>query len=264
MERVVINEPTEAENISLEQQAAMQEEAKEQKASQQTPKEVPQEEARPEWLDEKFKSPEDLAKAYTELQSKLGEKTNEEETQTDTESDSDDDSTVQEDGVPMASAIESATSEFTEKGELSDKTFDALEQAGIPREMVEAYIQGQEAVAVGQAAEVQQTIGGLGNYEAMAEWAGENLDDADLDAFNTIVEGGTVEQAKVAVKGLYAQFLSAGGKPPQLIQGDTVGSGLKPYTSSAQITEAMRDPRYKNDPAFRENVEKRLAVSDVF
>jgi hypothetical protein len=262
MERVVINEPTEAENISLEQQAAMQEEAKQQKASQQTPKEVSEE--RPEWLDEKFKSPEDLAKAYTELQSKLGEKTNEEETQTDTKSDSTDDSTVQEDGVPMASAIESATSEFTEKGELSDKTFDALEQAGIPREMVEAYIQGQEAVAVGQAAEVQQTIGGLGNYEAMAEWAGENLDDADLDAFNTIVEGGTVEQAKVAVKGLYAQFLSAGGKPPQLIQGDTVGSGLKPYTSSAQITEAMRDPRYKNDPAFRENVEKRLAVSDVF
>jgi hypothetical protein len=264
MESVVINEPTEEENISLEKQAEMQAEAKEQKASQQQPKEVAQEEERPEWLDDKFKSPEDLAKAYNELQSKLGDTANEKETNTDTASDTDDDSSVQEEGAPMAGVVETATAEFSEKGELSDKTFDSLEQAGLPREMVEAYIQGQEAIAVGQAADVQQTIGGLGNYEAMAEWAGENLDDADLDAFNAIVETGTVEQAKVAVKGLYSQFLSAGGKPPQLIQGDTVGSGLKPYTSSAQITEAMRDPRYKNDPAFRESVEKRLAVSDIF
>jgi hypothetical protein len=263
MESVVINEPTEEENISLEKQAEMQEEAKQQKASQQTPKEVPSTEERPEWLDEKFKSPEDLAKAYNELQSKLGE-TNEKETSNDTAGDTTDDSSNDEDAAPMAEAVGVATAEYSEKGELSDKTFDALEQAGLPREMVEAYIQGQEAIAVGQAADVQQTIGGLANYEAMAEWAGENLDDTDLDAFNTIVETGTVEQAKVAVKGLYSQFLSAGGKPPQLIQGDTVGSGLKPFTSSAQITEAMRDPRYKNDPAYRENVEKRLSVSDVF
>ena len=263
MESVVINEPTEEENISLEKQAEMQEEAKQQKASQQTPKEVPSTEERPEWLDEKFKSPEDLAKAYNELQSKLGE-TNEKETSNDTAGDTTDDSSNDEDAAPMAEAVSVATAEYSEKGELSDKTFDALEQAGLPREMVEAYIQGQEAIAVGQAADVQQTIGGLANYEAMAEWAGENLDDTDLDAFNTIVETGTVEQAKVAVKGLYSQFLSAGGKPPQLIQGDTVGSGLKPFTSSAQITEAMRDPRYKNDPAYRENVEKRLSVSDVF
>lgn len=263
MESVVINEPTEEENISLEKQAEMQEEAKQQKASQQTPKEVPSTEERPEWLDEKFKSPEDLAKAYNELESKLG-KTNEKETSNDTAGDTTDDSSNDEDAAPMAEAVSVATAEYSEKGELSDKTFDALEQAGLPREMVEAYIQGQEAIAVGQAADVQQTIGGLANYEAMAEWAGENLDDADLDAFNTIVETGTVEQAKVAVKGLYSQFLSAGGKPPQLIQGDTVGSGLKPFTSSAQITEAMRDPRYKNDPAYRENVEKRLSVSDVF
>lgn len=263
MESVVINEPTEEENISLEKQAEMQEEAKQQKASQQTPKEVPSTEERPEWLDEKFKSTEDLAKAYNELESKLG-KTNEKETSNDTAGDTTDDSSNDEDAAPMAEAVSVATAEYSEKGELSDKTFDALEQAGLPREMVEAYIQGQEAIAVGQAADVQQTIGGLANYEAMAEWAGENLDDADLDAFNTIVETGTVEQAKVAVKGLYSQFLSAGGKPPQLIQGDTVGSGLKPFTSSAQITEAMRDPRYKNDPAYRENVEKRLSVSDVF
>ena len=57
--RVVINEPTENEEITLEQQAEMQEEAVA-TSEEQTPTEE-----RPEWLDEKFNSPEDLAKAYT-------------------------------------------------------------------------------------------------------------------------------------------------------------------------------------------------------
>ena len=65
--RVVINEPTENEEITLEQQAEMQEEAVA-TSEEQTPTEE-----RPEWLDEKFNSPEDLAKAYTELQKKLSE-----------------------------------------------------------------------------------------------------------------------------------------------------------------------------------------------
>ena len=64
----------------------------------------------------------------------------------------------------------------------------------------------------------------------------------------------------MAVKGLYAQFLAAGGKPPQLMQGGTSGTGVKPYSSTAQITEAMKDARYKNDPAFRASVEQRLSV----
>jgi hypothetical protein len=120
-------------------------------------------------------------------------------------------------------------------------------------------------MSVQQAATIQESIGGAGNYEAMAEWAGENLADGDLDAFNSIVEGQSVEQARVAVKGLYAQFLAAGGKGPSLVQGSTSGdAGVKPFGSTAQVTEAMRDPRYASDPAYRENVEKRMAVSSIF
>jgi hypothetical protein len=67
----------------------------------------------------------------------------------------------------------------------------------------------------------------------------------------------------MAVKGLYSQFISAGGNPPELSQGGTSGSSTKPYGSAAQVTEAMRDPRYSTDPAYRSNVEKRLSVSNV-
>ena len=253
MERVVINESTEDENISLEQQESMQAEAQQQTESV---------EERPQWLDDKFKNPEDLAKAYNELQSKLGQNENEpeaptEETPIETKENA-------EPTSDMGKAIDSANSEWDELGELSDATFTSLEEAGLPRDMVETYLRGQEAIQLGQAAEVQEAVGGDANYNAMTEWAGENLSDGDVDAFNAIVEGGSVDQARLAVKGLYSQFLSSGGKAPQLMQGGTSGTGVKPYGSTAQITEAMKDARYKNDPAFRASVEQRLAVSDLF
>jgi hypothetical protein len=256
MERVVINESTEDENISLEKQEAMQAEAQEQRQQQS----APQADDRPQWLDQKFKSPEDLAKAYNELQSKLGDKAPNVQ---------DEDSPIEdlpevELAPKMDKAINKANEEWDQTGELSDKTFIALEKAGLPRSMVETYLRGQEAIELGQAAEVQDSVGGGANYSAMTEWAGENLSDSDVDAFNSIVEGGSTDQARMAAKGLYAQFISSGGRPPQLMQGATSGTGVKPYGSTAQITEAMRDPRYKSDPAYRSSVEQRLAVSDLF
>jgi len=272
LHQVQINEVNEEENISLETQAAMQEEAANQRNQtlEADPKEGKEtieeqlkvdeesaEEERPEWLDEKFESPEEMAKAYKALQQKMSKPKAEKK----------ESAKAEEASAPEATtgAIDAARNEFTENGELSDKAFDALEAAGLPREFVEQYIAGQEAMSVQQAATIQESIGGAGNYEAMAEWASENLADGDLDAFNDIVEGQSVEQARVAVKGLYAQFQAAGGKGPALVQGSTSGdAGVKPFGSTAQVTEAMRDPRYASDPAYREQVEKRMSVSSIF
>jgi hypothetical protein len=253
-----VNETSEEENVSLEQQAAMQEEAANQRNqtiesnTDETPVEETTEE-RPEWLDDKFKSPEDLAKAYNELQKKQSNKSEKAEENTEEPAPSSKTSEV----------VSKASEDFAKNGELSDKSFVELEKAGISRDMVEAYIRGQESIATSQAMEIQGEVGGNANYNAMADWAADNLSDSDLDGFNSIVENGSVDQAKMAVKGLYSQFISAGGNPPELSQGGTSGSSVKPFGSAAQVTEAMRDPRYSTDPAFRDNVEKRLAVSNV-
>tara|TARA_E500000178_G_scaffold301744_1_gene310806 strand:+ start:1607 stop:2407 length:801 start_codon:yes stop_codon:yes gene_type:complete len=259
---VTVQEHTEEENISLEKQAAMQEEAAEQRnqaieSNTEEPQEEVQEEVqeeRPEWLDEKFETPEDLAKAYAELQKKQSSKASKAKK---------DESAEEEAVVSINSSVQKATEEFAETGELTDKTFVELERAGLPRHFVEAYIAGQESLITSEALDIQNEVGGNANYNAMAEWASENLSDGDLDGFNSIVESGSVEQAKMAVKGLYAQFLSGGGNPPELSQGSTSGSSVAPFNSAAQVTEAMRDPRYSSDPAFRATVEKRLAVSNV-
>ena len=255
LNQVSINESTDSENISLEEQAAAMD-AKNANRVEDTKAAQTVESDRPDWLPEKFQSPEDMAKAYNELQSKLGEGSKEK------------DSSTKEKAEPnqtvMQEIIDSATNEFIENGELTDKSFKALEEQGLPREIVEAYVAGQQALMENQVNQVKATVGGEENYNAMAEWAAENLDQSELDAFNEVVESGSINQAQMAVRGLYSQFASAGGKAPNLIQGNTSGSAVKPFNSAAQVTEAMRDPRYKNDPAYRKTVEDRLAVTSSF
>ena len=256
MERVVIQEHSEEENISLEKQAQMQEEAAKargqtiQSESEQVEEtETPIENERPEWLPEKFESAEDMAKAYTELEKKQSQpKEKKEAKQTE---------------APSNDVVTNASEEFTNNGELSDETYDSLAQAGIPREMVDAYIAGQQSLVDNQTSAIHNTIGGVDEYEAMAKWAGENLADEELDAYNDIVESGTVSQATVAVKGLYAQYKSLGGGEPSLEKGGTsaTDAGVKPFASAAEVTRAMRDPKYAEDSGYRKIVEQRLAVT---
>ena len=259
MERVVIQEHSEEENISLEKQAAMQEEAANargqsiQSESEQVEEtQTPIESERPEWLPEKFESAEDMAQAYAELEKKQSEPKQPKEAKKTDEAPS-----------PSNEVISSATEEFTNNGELSDATYDSLAEAGIPREMVDAYIAGQQSLVDAQTSAIHETVGGIGEYEAMAKWAGENLSDDELDAYNTIVESGTVSQATVAVKGLYAQYKSLGGGEPSLEQGGTsaADAGAKPFASAAEVTRAMRDKRYAEDPGYRQMVENRLKVT---
>lgn len=258
LESVSINEASASENISMEQQASEMDAAN---ANKPQDNEAAQtvEQDRPEWLPEKFSSPEDMAKAYQSLEQKMSSekpKQNAKDTKSDKEAPNTSD---------ISNTLNSATEEFMEAGELSDKSFDSLEKAGLPRDLVAAYIEGQQALVDLQTSQIKEVIGGEGNYEAMAEWAAEHLSETDVDAFNSVVETGTVDQAMMAVRGMFAQFKSAGGKAPNLVQGGTaMTSGVKPFNSAAQVTEAMRDPKYRNDPAYRQMVQQRMSVTTAF
>ena len=258
LQQVTINESSEEENISLEQQDALQEEAKAQKG----------EKAKPAWLPEKFKDPADMAKAYKELEAKLssGEDVDDESKENvDDETVEETEETEEEEEVsPVVTSIDAASEEYEEKGELSEKTYKKLAANGLPRELVDAYIAGQEAVNTQQTNHVMDAVGGEGNYAAMSEWAEENLSKQEIEAYDEMVTNGSLEQATMAARGLFAQFRSGGGVAPTLLQGSTSGSAVKPFASAAQVTEAMKDSRYKNDPAYRQTVEQRLAVTTAF
>jgi hypothetical protein len=203
--------------------------------------------ARPQWLPEKFQSPEELARAYSELETKFT-KVNQTPPPTD--------------AVPQE-RFNYFSQEFAQNGTLSDQSYGELETMGIPRDVVDAYIHGQQAVAEAQVSSVYSAVGGPEQYQAMTEWAAENIPEAEIDAFNNAIESGDQSMIMFAIRGLSAQYAASTGSP-RLVQGSTSTNGTSAFRSIAEVTSAMRDPRYRRDPAYRQDVENKLRVSNVF
>ena len=223
---------------------------------------------RPEWLPEKFKSAEELVASYQELEKKLGQPKQEaEETITEEQRE-----TIQEQENEVAQVMDKAgldfnvfQQEYEENGELSQEAYDALSKAGFPKTLVDTWIQGQEALQGDLNNEVYQSVGGEDSYLSMLEWAKDNLPENDISAFNASVETGDRNLVKFAVQGLYARYRTeVGGNEPQLTQGSASESSGGSFQSAAELTAAMRDPRYAKDPSYRKSVANKLARSSVF
>ena len=159
------------------------------------------EQERPEWLPEKFESAEDLAKAYGELESKMGSGEKEQE-QVEEPSNETEPTTEPN---PVETLITDASVEFAEnEGKITDEMYDALAAAGLSRELVDRYAAGQAAITSQEETAIKSAANG--EYDEMAEWAGKSLCDSEFEAFNEAVNQGTVEQAQLAVKGLHARY----------------------------------------------------------
>ena len=221
--------------------------------------ENPQEE-RPDWLPEKFKSVEDMAAAYQELEKKLG--SNEPEVNEDTIGNPDEDQ-VREELEEAGLNFDGYSDEFMENGELSEDSYAELEAAGIPRAVVDQYIAGMEAEANMIQQQAFGLAGGEDQYAAMTEWAADNFSEAEIDAFNDAVNSGDWNTIQFAIKGLAAQYRSEVGVEPSLVQGSTAGLAGDVYASVAELTAAMRDPRYETDPAYRNRVAEKLSRSSI-
>ena len=217
------------------------------------------EQERPEWLPEKFESAEDLAKAYGQLESKMGSPEKElveEEEVTETEP-----STESNEAQTL---ITDASQEFFDNdGKLADETYEALAKVGLNRELVDSFARGQAALQDSESTTIKSAANG--EYDTMSEWAGEMLSDEEMNTFNDVVNNGTVEHAKLAVSGLYARYKNeTGGQGPKLVTGNTTGTSTMPYQSMQEVSRAMQDPRYKSgDKAYHAELDRRLAVSNI-
>ena len=219
---------------------------------------------RPDWLPEKFKSPEDMANAYSELEKKMGQGTNEEqpaETTEENEGDVQDDKPDDNENADYNAAVVDASKEFFENdGQLSEETYEKLAKAGLPKELVDSYAAGQQALLQTEEGEIKSVANG--QFDAMAEWANDNLEQEEINAFDDIVTTGTKEQAKFAVKSLYDRYTQANGSSPKLVQGAVTGGSTMPFKSMQELARAQSDPRYKSgDKAYHEEIDRRLSVS---
>ena len=223
----------------------------------------------------KYKSAEELENAYLSLQKKLGQ-TEEEEV----DYESSDEGYEEEEGsdeevseyAPAINLINDASEEYyANDGQLSEDTISAFSSMS-SQDLVNAYLEIQQnnpqasqgvELSESQVNQVQNAAGGEANYNQVINWAANNLDDAAIDAFDSVVDSGNPMAIQIAFQGLQAEYNDANGYEGRMIQGKAASSSGETFRSQAELVSAMADPRYDTDEAYRDDVLRKLNESDL-
>ena len=222
-----------------------------------------------ELLAGKYQNAEELEQAYLELQKKLG---------SDDDDDEVEDTTLDEDEVEYDEAtvagietIQSASDEYYEnEGSLSAETMEKFGQMDA-RDLVEAFMAIQENtdpaesypdLSEAEMNTVYNSVGGEAEYEKLTSWAADNMDDRALEAFNTVVDQGNPTAIQLAVAGMKAEYDNTEGYEGRMLTGKAART-TDGFRSQAEVVQAMSDPRYDKDPAYRQDLYDKLERSNV-
>ena len=217
-----------------------------------------------EMLAGKFKDAEELEKAYIELQKKLGE-TNEDEGLQREEETAEEEVEVS----PAQELITNASAEFAEKGELTPEIMEQFSSMS-SQELVDAYVamQGNLPTPTADLTEAETNIikneaGGDEGYTNLMQWSSDNLDAADIEAFDSLVDSGNSRLIRLAVAGLKAEMEKAVGFDGEMATGRAPTQTVDVFRSQSEVVQAMSDPRYDRDSAYRQDVFEKLERSNI-
>ena len=211
----------------------------------------------------KYKDARELESAYIELQKKLGESDSDESEVEDGELEEE---AEDEEVSPAVDMLSAASQEFAENGELTAETIDALTEMS-SAELLDAYLSMQQPPAPDfsdlDVSNLKASVGGEEAYEQITNWAAQSLSEADLEAYNSVVENGSLSQIKMIMAGLQARYEAENGYEGTQLQGKPPSSSGDVFRSQAEVVAAINDPRYDRDPAYRNDILLKLERSDI-
>ena len=220
----------------------------------------------------KYKSAEELEKAYVELQKKLGESKEEDTDQASAEPEPEDKPQLSE----GATLITDASKEYFDNGnKLSPETLAKFSSLS-SQDLIKAYMevsqnpefQQQQAappadITASQINQIKNAAGGEKAYANIVNWAKSSLPQEQINAFDEVVNTGSVQAIQLAVSGLKAEYDNANGVEGRMVTGKTAPNNGDVFRSQAELVRAMSDARYDNDPAYRQDVIEKLDRSDL-
>ena len=216
----------------------------------------------------KYKSAEELEKAYVELQKKLGEGSDEDE-QGEAEPSEEEAPEVS----PAQSLITDASAEYAENGQLSEEMMSKFSEMS-SQDLVQAYIEMQANAPQAEAAEpvelsdndvnaIKNSVGGEAEYDKVIDWATTNLSESQIEAYDDIISTGNTDVIQMMVDGLKAKYDSANGFEGRMLTGKAANNSSDVFRSQEEVVSAIADPRYDRDPAYRNDILEKLERSDV-
>ncbi len=228
-----------------------------------------------ELLAGKYKNAEDLEKAYVELQKKLGDKdgVSQEGQETQEVKDESESEETKAEQSPAVSLLQEANDEYyANNNQLSKETIEKFTEMS-SQDLVNAYLdmqknnpqaaQTEADINTAQINKIQNSVGGEKEYNSLVTWASNNLAENEINAFDNLVGTGNADAIQLAVTAIKSKYDNANGYEGRMLTGKAAETRGDVYKSQAQLVKAMSDPRYDNDPAYRQDVIAKLERSDV-
>ena len=237
----------------------------------------------------KYKSPEELESAYLELQKKLGESPTEE---AEPESESEYELYTDDGNVNYETANElygdqlgnlfknnnidpfAMSKHFEENGgKLNDDMYGQLEKAGLSKSVVDNYLDGvrnevgfnpdpaEPVLSEADVNELKGLAGGEEGYQNLMDWAGNNLGPDAAKDYDDVLATGNKSAVKFAITALLGKYEDSMGRDSKIVTGKE--SSTENYRSMAEVVRDMNKPEYRTDEAYRDDVLRKLAQSNL-
>ena len=220
----------------------------------------------------KYKSAQELEKAYIELQAKLGEKKEETETETASAEEQPEDTPKMSEGATL---ITDASKEYFDNGnKLSPETMAKFSSMS-SQDLIKAYMEVSQnpefqqqgappaEITTSQINQIKNSAGGEQKYAQIVNWAKTNLPEDQITAFDEVVNTGSVQAIQLAVSGLKAEYDNANGVEGRMVTGKAPQNSGDVFRSQQELVAAMNDVRYDRDPAYRQDVIEKLDRSNL-
>ena len=212
----------------------------------------------------KYKTAEDLEKGYLELQGKLGgppikdapEESSEEEEEVE--------------DTTNAEFLDRLWDEAT-SNKYTDETLKELGEMN-PRDLAQMHLEyrskNQQEKAAPQlttqnVAKLKEVAGGEDQYEQMVGWAKNALGEQEIAMFDKVMESGDTLSCYFAIQALKYRYDDASGVEGKMLTGKAPSNSRDGFSSQAQVVEAMSDPKYDKDPAYRKEIMDKLERSNL-
>ena len=193
----------------------------------------------------------------------------------------------EQDSLQVAESLEGAeqpllAGKFKDQSSLEQAYLELQKKLGTPNDEPEAGEEGEQEeqapdkenvleeepsadqLTEEQAGQLFEMVGGEKAYKSMLNWAGDNMSKEEVEMYDSVMASGNANSIYFAVQALSNKYSDAVGNDGQLLTGKrSAAQQNEQFRSQQELVQAMNDPRYDRDPAFRDDVIRKLQNSDI-
>jgi hypothetical protein len=210
----------------------------------------------------KYQSAEELERGYLELQKRLSSPA-EEEPQVEEAPEAEEEEEIEVDGDLFDAIMESYRT-----GDWDDNLVEEVGKMD-PIDVANMFLakQGEaqqtEVATEEDVTQIQDSVGGVDEYQNMIQWAGQNLSEQEINLYDAAMDRGDPLTMFFAAQALNSRYQDAVGYDGEMLTGSAPRNTGDVFRSQAELVAAMSDPRYDKDPAYRQDIADKLAVSNI-